>query len=198
MNATRHLSIGLELTGRECISALTDLYANPLSVLRTPLRELSVSAVVDCLADSVDELLDATMRHTARHRRRRSGPVDAARRRVIRAENIGWTDVPLGSLLEERLGTPVTVVKRQNAGALGEYWYGVGRGKANLLYISVAVGIGCGIILGGKLYEGTSGSAGEIGHMTVIPDGRPASAAAAGVSRPCPAFLPSASGPSKT
>jgi glucokinase-like ROK family protein len=172
LNSRTRFSIGLELTGNECISALTDLYANPLRVLRKPMRDLAVPAVVGCIADSVRELLhgfeaDALLGIGVGV----PGPVDAARQCVIKAENIGWTDVPLGSILEERLDAPVTVVKRQNAGALGEYWYGIGRSKANLLYISVAVGIGCGIIVQGKLYEGANGSAGEIGHTTVIPDG---------------------------
>ena len=174
LNSTARFSIGLEITGRECISALTDLYANPLRVMRKPMCDPTVATAVDCLAESVTGLLEGYDKGALLGIGVGvPGPVDAARRRVIRAENIGWTDVPLGPLLEERLGTPVTVVKRQNAGALGEYWHGVGRGKANLLYISVAVGIGCGVIIGGKLYEGASGSAGEIGHMTVIPDGRP-------------------------
>jgi glucokinase-like ROK family protein len=172
LNAKSHFSIGLELTGRECISALTDLYANPLRVMRKPVRDLTPAAVVECMAESVEELLDG-------YDKRRllgigvgvPGPVDAARQLVVKAENIGWTDVPLGALLEQRLGTPVTVVKRQNAGALGEYWYGIGRSKANLIYISVAVGIGCGIIVRGELFEGANGSAGEIGHITVVPDG---------------------------
>ncbi len=172
LNATRRLSIGLELTGRECISALTDLYADPLNVLRKPLPDLSVPAVLDCLAQSVDELMvGRAMNSLLGIGVGVPGPVDAVGRRVIKAENIGWTDVPLGDLLEARLGKPVTVLKRQNAGALGEYWHGVGRSKANLMYISVSVGIGCGIILRGKLYDGTNGSAGEIGHMTVIPNG---------------------------
>lgn len=172
LNAKMHLSIGLELTGRECISALTDLYAEPLRVLRKPNVDLSVEAVVDCMAESVDELMEG-------YDKNRllgigvgvPGPVDAAHQRVIKAENIGWTDVPLGPLLEQRLGKPVTILKRQNAGALGEYWYGSGRSTANLIYISVNVGIGCGTIIGGELYEGANGSAGEIGHTTVIPDG---------------------------
>jgi glucokinase-like ROK family protein len=173
LNPETRFSIGLELTGRECISVLTDLYAKPLRVLRKPTRDPAVTAVVECMVESVKELLDG-------YDKNRllgigvgvPGPVDAAHQRVIKAENIGWTDVPLGSLLQERLDMSVTVVKRQNAGALGEYWYGVGRSKANLLYISVAVGIGCGIVVRGGLYEGTNGSAGEIGHITVIPDGR--------------------------
>jgi N-acetylglucosamine repressor len=174
LNASTNFSIGVELTGRECISALTDLYSNPLRVLRKPLHDVTVATIVECIAESATELTEG------RDRTKLlgvgvgvPGPVDAAHQHVIRAENMGWTDVPLGPLLEKRLNTPVTVVKRQNAGALGEYWYGVGKSSANLLYISVAVGIGCGIILGGELYEGTSGAAGELGHVEVVADGLP-------------------------
>jgi predicted NBD/HSP70 family sugar kinase len=62
-------------------------------------------------------------------------------------------------------------VKRQNAGAVGEHWHGAGKGHDNLLYVSVNVGIGSGIILHGELYDGANGSAGEIGHATIVPDG---------------------------
>ncbi len=172
LNGTARVAIGIELTGSECIAALTDLCNEPLRVLRTPMASSSIAATVEVIEKAAAELMKG-------HGRQRllgigvgvPGPVDVDRQRVIRAENIDWFDVPLGSLLTERIGKPVIVVKRNSAGALGEHWYGVGKGTDNLVYISIGVGIGSGIIVHGELYEGATGTAGEIGHLRVVPEG---------------------------
>jgi glucokinase len=83
----------------------------------------------------------------------------------------GWSDVPLGEILHERLNIPAWLVNDASAAALGEQRFGAGKGMKNLLYITVSTGIGGGIILDGQLYEGTNGAAGEFGHMTVDPAG---------------------------
>ncbi len=172
LNGQVRLAIGIELTGSECIAALTDLYSEPLRVLRYPMLDSSVDAVINIIVQAVDELLEGyEIGRLLGVEVGVPGPVDAAQQRVIQAENIGWFDVPLAPMLAQRIGKPVTVVKRQNAGAVGEYWHGAGKGHENLLYVSVNVGIGSGIILRGELYDGANGSAGEIGHITVIPDG---------------------------
>jgi glucokinase len=85
----------------------------------------------------------------------------------------GWHDVPLGALLAERLGMPAFVENDANAAALGEWWMGAGRGVSDLVYITVSTGIGGGIIVGDRLVHGISGTAGEIGHMTIDPSGPP-------------------------
>jgi N-acetylglucosamine repressor len=173
LNTLAGLAVGVELTGSECIAALTDLCAEPLRVIRYPTPNMSADVVVSLIAQSVHTLLDG---YDASKLLGVGvgvpGQVDLARQRVIKAINIGWFDVPLGLMLTERLNTPVTVVKRQNAGVLGEYWYGIGKGQANLIFVSIGVGIGCGIILRGELYEGTDGSAGELGHIMIVPEGR--------------------------
>jgi glucokinase-like ROK family protein len=172
LNGQIRLAIGVELTGSECIAVLTDLYGEPLRVLRYPMAESSVNTSIQVIVQAVNQLLEGY--DPARLLGVEvgvPGPVDPTRQRVVQAENIGWFDVPLGPMLTERVGKPVTVVKRQNAGVVGEYWHGVGKGRANLMYVSVSVGIGCGILIQGELYAGSNGSAGEIGHITLIPDG---------------------------
>jgi glucokinase len=82
-----------------------------------------------------------------------------------------WRDVPLGELLHEKLGLTVWLVNDATSAALGEQRFGVGKGVKNLLFVTVSTGIGGGIILDGRLYEGTNGAAGEFGHMTVDPSG---------------------------
>ena len=99
------------------------------------------------------------------------GPLDPRRGFVYQAPNLGWRDVPLKPLLEEALHIPVVVGNDANLAALGEHVFGAVRGVDDMIYVTVSTGIGGGLILGGKLYHGASSGAGEIGHMTVEPDG---------------------------
>jgi predicted NBD/HSP70 family sugar kinase len=71
----------------------------------------------------------------------------------------------------QRFDLSVFVENEANAAALGEYYFGVARNVQNLIYLSAGVGLGGGIIIKGKLFRGSGGYAGEIGHMTVDPDG---------------------------
>ncbi len=92
---------------------------------------------------------------------------------VLFAPNLGWRNVPLQSLLEAEFKVPVIIDNEANAGAVGEKEFGIGRNVSNLIYISVGIGIGSGIILKDELYRGASGYSGEMGHITVHADGRP-------------------------
>ena len=172
LNGQARLAIGVELTGNECIATLTDLYAEPLRVVRCPVPDMSPHAAVEAIARCVRALMedhDPTILLGVGVGI--PGQVDPSRQRVLQAVNLGWFDVPLGPLLSRRVGKPAIVVRRQNAGVLGEYWYGIGRGHTDLVYVSVGVGLGCGLLVRGELYEGAAGSAGELGHVTVVPDG---------------------------
>ncbi|AOZ92724.1 ROK family glucokinase [Paenibacillus crassostreae] len=89
---------------------------------------------------------------------------------IVLAPNIGFRDVPIRSLLEERIGKPVKIDNDANVAALGEAWSGAGRGIDNCVCYTLGTGVGGGIILNGKIYQGFSGMAGEIGHISVVPD----------------------------
>jgi glucokinase len=86
---------------------------------------------------------------------------------------VGWRDVPLVAMLQESLGLTVRLENDANAAALGENVFWAGRGTRHMLYITVSTGVGAGIIADGRLYGGAKGSAGEIGHTIVDPDGPP-------------------------
>lgn len=166
------LSVGMELTGDECIGVLTDIYACPLRVVRHTFDDTTVGASLSLMARVVDHLMEGyDPSRVLGIGVGVPGPVDPSHQDVIAAVNLGWFDVPLAPLFEEKIGRPVIVVKRQTAGALAEYRQGVGQGKDSLLFISVGSGIGCGMILGGELYEGVDGTSGQIGHIVVVPNG---------------------------
>ncbi len=79
----------------------------------------------------------------------------------------GWRNVPLSSLFAERFERPIFLENDANAAALGEYMFGAGRGSNEMVYLTISTGIGGGIISNGKILEGVSGTAGELGHMTI-------------------------------
>ncbi len=79
----------------------------------------------------------------------------------------GWVGVDAALEASRRLGLPVQVENDANLGALGEYTWGAGKGLSDVVYIKVSSGIGAGLISGGRLQRGISGTAGEIGHMNL-------------------------------
>jgi glucokinase len=102
-----------------------------------------------------------------------AGPVDQAAGLVLEPPNLpGWVDLPLAARLRDALGVPVYLENDANAAALGEHRFGAGRGIDNMVYLTISTGIGGGVVIGGRLYAGENGNAGEIGHMTVVYNGR--------------------------
>ncbi len=97
-----------------------------------------------------------------------AGAIDPEKGIVTASPNLpGWRDVPLKEIMQKATGLEAFLINDASAAALGEHYFGVGRGVNNLIYITVSTGIGGGIIIDGKLYSGVSGSAGEIGHTTI-------------------------------
>jgi predicted NBD/HSP70 family sugar kinase len=92
---------------------------------------------------------------------------------LVASSNIlpGWAGVQVGKEMAARLDLPVFVENDSNLGALAESAWGAGAGFDQLAYIKAATGIGAGLVQGGKLFRGTTGTAGEIGHTTVAEDG---------------------------
>ncbi|MCG7317917.1 ROK family glucokinase [Brevibacillus laterosporus] len=99
------------------------------------------------------------------------GPVDTDTGFVYEAVNLGLKDTALKAKTEALTGLPTYVENDANAAALGEMWCGAGQGTDNLVAITLGTGIGGGIIIDGKIVHGVKGVGGEIGHVTVNPDG---------------------------
>ncbi|GIP48952.1 Glucokinase [compost metagenome] len=89
---------------------------------------------------------------------------------IILAPNVGLKDFPIREILEQRLGKPIKIDNDANVAALGEAWGGAGKGIENCVCYTLGTGVGGGIIMNGKIYQGFSGMAGELGHMSVVPD----------------------------
>ncbi len=99
------------------------------------------------------------------------GAVDPKKGLVVRAPNLGWADVPLGSELKKRIGTDVAVGNDVQVAIVGEHAFGAAKGHDRVVGIWVGTGIGGGLIIDGRLSRGARGAAGEIGHTVIDEDG---------------------------
>lgn len=96
------------------------------------------------------------------------GPIDFQAGMIIDPPNIpGLHNTPLRQMLGERLNLPVSLEHDAKAAALGEFYYGAGRGERSMVYIVVGTGVGAAIIIDGQLYRGAHNAAGEVGHITL-------------------------------
>jgi glucokinase len=98
------------------------------------------------------------------------GVVDPVTRHVQSPPNLpGWDDVPLQQIVADAVGVRVTVENDANAGAIAELRAGAGKGLTDFLYITLGTGVGGGVVIGGSLYTGPHGDAGEVGHLHIEP-----------------------------
>jgi glucokinase len=102
-----------------------------------------------------------------------AGQVDTETGIVHTSPNLGWEDIPLQQKLEDALGIPVTITNDVRAVLWGEWKHGAGQGIDDLVVVFVGTGIGGSVLSGGQVLIGDQGSAGELGHTTLIAGGRP-------------------------
>ena len=99
------------------------------------------------------------------------GSVDNQGSGLVDSAQLGWSQVPLGATLQRELDLPVLVENNVNALAMAERLYGVGRRHDNFLVVTIGTGVGAGIVVDGAVLRGSSGGAGEVGHIPVTEDG---------------------------
>jgi glucokinase len=100
------------------------------------------------------------------------GPLDAKRGLILSPPNLpGWDRIAICDELTKRFGGRAFLMNDANACALAEWQFGAGRGCQSMIFLTMGTGMGAGLILDGRLYEGVSGNAGEVGHMRLAPEG---------------------------
>lgn len=100
------------------------------------------------------------------------GPYLQPEGRFLEVPNLpAWQHFPLRAFLEERCAMPVAAHNDANAGALAEWMWGAARGTRTSVFLTMSTGMGAGLILDGRMFEGARGFAGEVGHLRLSPDG---------------------------
>jgi len=164
-------AIGVDVGGTKIAAGLVDEEGRILSRVRRESPAADSNLIEDTIADLVREL--ARGHDVSGVGVGAAGFIDAARSTVLFAPNLAWRDEPLRAELERRVDLPVVVENDANAAAWGEFVFGSGEDVDHLVMVTVGTGVGGGIVHDGALLRGAAGVAAEIGHLRVVPGGRP-------------------------
>jgi glucokinase len=175
MEQTDDLAIGLDIGGTKILAALVSKNGEVVSKLQCETKE-GKGNFVDLIINTIRTLINEANIEITRIKGigiATAGVIDSKKKEIIFASNLDIANFPIGPLLENNLGLPVQLYNDANAAAVGEWMWGGGKGKQNLIYITVSTGIGAGIISDDRLLTGITDSAGEFGHISINLDGPP-------------------------
>jgi len=151
--------IGIDIGGTKCAVIQADDRGRKISRISFPTDDYSTT--IERIMQEVQKLMPC---HTIGISC--GGPLDEDRGMILSPPNLpGWDEVPITAMLTDRFGVPAYLCNDANACALAEWKFGAGMGTRNMIFLTFGTGMGAGLILNGKLYSGTNGNAGEVGHM---------------------------------
>ena len=167
----RHL-IAIDLENDELRGAVVNLRNEIVGTASQPLHSREGDEALMLVYELVDRLIATTDKPLLGIGVGTPGLVDTGNKVVLRAVNLNWRGMPLGDLLQERYDLPVYVANDSQLAALAQYMFGVDKYDGDLIVVKVGTGIGAGLILDGRLFHGDGFGAGEIGHISVVENGR--------------------------
>jgi glucokinase len=164
------LTVGVDVGGTKVAAGVVDEQGQVLARVRRATTAQVPGAAEQVITEVVRELeasfpVEAVGVGAA-------GLVDETRSIVRFAPNLGWREQPVRAQLEKATGLPVVVENDANAAAWAEYRFGAARGRDDVVMLTVGTGIGGALVLGGRLFRGRYGLAGEVGHLVLDKDGR--------------------------
>jgi N-acetylglucosamine repressor len=166
--------VSLDLSHSEFRGAVINLRGKILATTSVPVSERGGQEALNLVYQILDQLMGAGYQPLVGIGVGTPGLVNSSDGIVIKAVNLDWENLPLADLLRDRYSLPVYVLNDSQAAAMGEYHYGQGHlSESNLVVINARHGLGAGIIIQGRLFQGDGGGAGEIGHVVVQEDGLP-------------------------
>jgi predicted NBD/HSP70 family sugar kinase len=175
LDAAAGAALGVDFGHRHVRVAVADLSS---TVLAERFVEMDVDDVPEEALDAAAELAAEVLAEAGIPRSRvigtgmaLSAPIDRHKGVVGSTVLPSWAGIQAGEELSRRLEVPVELDNDANLGALAEVSFGAGRGLADIVYVMMSSGLGAGLVLGGRLYHGASGIAGELGHIQAQPEG---------------------------
>jgi glucokinase len=169
-------SIGVDLGGTNLRAAAIDGHGKLLDkIAGNTALEAGRDAVIDDMVQSIESLRARLGEHNLRGVGiGLPGFILMDKGVIVGSNNMPeFENYPVRDEIERRLGAKVILENDANAAALGEKWMGAGRKVDDLVLLTLGTGIGGGIIVGGRVLHGQLGMAGELGHLTVVPNGNP-------------------------
>ncbi len=164
--------VGVDVGGTKVLAGIVTPGGEVLRTVRgtTPGRLTPVEDVENAVVAAVQEVADGAPTAVGIAA---AGFVDVTGSRVMFAPHLPWRGENVRERLGSRLGVPVVLENDATCAAHAEATYGAGRGASSVVLVTLGTGIGGGLVLGGRVWRGASGMAGEFGHMQVVPDGSP-------------------------
>ena len=157
--------IGIDIGGTKCAVMTADEHGNLLQKVKFPTT--SCEETLDRIFSAVEGFGPCQSIGISC-----GGPLDEQAGLILSPPNLpGWDRIPLTNMLTERFGVPAYLCNDANACALAEWKFGAGQGTRNMVFLTFGTGLGAGLILDGRLYSGTNGNAGEVGHVRLAPTG---------------------------
>ena len=164
--------IGLNLAQDKFIGAVVNLRGEIKEIVEVPVHDDNGEKALQLVYQILDQLTRKKLKPIVGIGVGTPGLVNTREGVVVNAVNLEWQDLPLSQLLEKKYRLPVLVLNDSQAAAIGEYVYGGGHvPDENLIVVNVIHGIGAGILINGRLFQGDGGGAGEIGHVVVQENG---------------------------
>ncbi|NHN29327.1 ROK family protein [Paenibacillus agricola] len=171
-NAQSKWAIGVQLTSTVMHWVVTDLYANPLDSFSVALASSTPEQVVAALLVGINRLAaQYSPAHCIGICLGIPGLMGAGGSKVIRSSHLGWHDVPILSMLQNKIDISIQLDNSVKLASLGELWHGSGQGLAHFVYAYFGNGVSSGIIIHETIFRGESNAAGELGHMIIDPEG---------------------------
>lgn len=164
--------LGLNLAQDKFIGAILNLRGEVKETCELPVPDEDGEKALELVYQILDQLIQPDWKPIVGIGVGAPGLINTSEGVVLNAVNLDWRDLPLASLLSSRYRLPVTVLNDSQATAIGEYVYGSDQNPdGNLVVVSVKQGIGAGILINGRLFQGDGGGAGEIGHVVARENG---------------------------
>ena len=166
------LSIGVDVGGTKIAAGVVDEDGNVITRVQKDSPANDRDAI---LATIIEVALDLKLAHPEATTVGigAAGFVSSDRNTMASGTNLDWTGVKIGDVVSEGVGLPVVVENDANAAGWAEARFGAGAGKANVLVVTLGIGVGGAVVIDGHLVRGAAGFAAEIGHISIVPDGRP-------------------------
>lgn len=165
--------LGFDIGGTKCAVITAEYDGENIKFLKKSKCEtdlhIAPDEMISRLIDMADEILEEKPSAIGISC---GGPLDAERGVIMGPPNLpGWDNVEIVKILEEHYGVPAHLQNDANASAVAEWKFGAGRGSKNMIFMTFGTGLGAGLIINGKLYDGTNGNAGEVGHIRLCDTG---------------------------
>lgn len=165
--------IGVNLAQYRFIASVVNLRGEIKKTVEVSVPDGDGEKALELIYQMLDELVEDNYKPIVGIGMGTPGLINTRAGIVLSAVNLEWQDLPLAHLLEDRYHLPIRLLNDSQATAIGEFVYGNHNSDGNLIVVNISHGIGAGILIHGRLFQGDGGGAGEIGHILVEENGLP-------------------------